>query len=84
MTCKLKFRKNIHIDATNAYDVTFLTGFKYPYSGEENFTVHTDPHGNGLWVNGKQAEGTCQFRGGKNVREAMRRYFLSVYPPQIK
>jgi len=54
------------VDATNAYTVTV--------DSQHVGTAHTDSYGNGLWLNGKQVEGTSQFDAGKNPREAIRRY----------
>ena len=66
----VRVKQDIHIDAPNAYTVTYNIG-------EETTTetVHTDQHGNGLWIDGKQITGTMQFYGGKNVREAIRRWY---------
>lgn len=59
-------KQAIDIDATNAFYVT-VDG--------ETVTAHTDPHGNGLWIEGKQVEGKSQFSAGRNPASAMRRYF---------
>jgi len=37
--------------------------------------VYTNSHGNGLWIDGNQTLGTCQFSAGNNPREAIRNYF---------
>jgi len=41
----------------------------------ETWDVNTNREGEGLWINGKQILGTCQFSAGKNSRESIRRYF---------
>jgi hypothetical protein len=42
----------------NAYQVTTTD----PVTGEvEVMDVHTNQGGDGLWINGQQIEGTCQF-----------------------
>lgn len=63
---KISVRIAYDIDATNAYYVT-VNG--------KTVTVHTDPRGRGLWVDGKQIEGTSQFAAGKDPAAAYRRYF---------
>lgn len=58
------------IDATNAYYVTVVE-----FGEKTEYTVHTNTHGHGLWIDGKQVEGTSQFNAGRNPAAAIRRYF---------
>ena len=62
----ISVKSDPHIDAANAYTVT-VDGTTYD--------VHTNSHGKGLWIDGKQIEGTGQFEVGSNPAQAIRRYF---------
>jgi hypothetical protein len=53
------------VDQTNAYTVT--------KDGNQH-TVWTGPNGTGLWIDGKQVEGTADFSAGRNPAQAIRRY----------
>ncbi len=61
------------IDAENAYYVEVLE----EYDDEpKRFTIHTNRQGRGLWVDGKQIEGTSQFDlHVKDKSAKIRRYF---------
>lgn len=75
METKISMKIAIDIDAANAFYVTetdALTGERKVYA------VHTDLHGRGLWIDGKQILGASQFSAGRNPREAIRKYFRSV------
>ncbi len=39
------------------------------------YTVRTNRDGEGLWINGIQVRGTCQFSAGKRPDAAIRKYF---------
>jgi hypothetical protein len=67
---KVSVKQANDVDATNAYTVTVTE-----YGETQTMTVHTNSHGNGLWINGQQTLGTTQFRAGKNAAAAIRRYF---------
>jgi len=70
MTGSITIRQCRDVDAANAFLVTITTDLD-----TRQHNVHTNPRGEGLWVDGVQVLGTCQFRAGKNPREAIRRYF---------
>lgn len=65
MANKITLKQNIHIDTANAYTAT-VDG--------ETFTMSTNDKGHGLWIDGRQVEGTSQFSAGKNASAAYRRY----------
>ena len=44
-------------------------------TANRSMLVYTNANGNGLWVNGQQVEGTCDFSAGKNPAAKIRRYF---------
>lgn len=68
--------KNITIDGMKVFaDVTVVDGIT-----EETKTYHcnTNSEGYGLWMNGQQTDGTCQFSlsGSKSaIRSKLRRRF---------
>jgi hypothetical protein len=66
MSTKISVKSARDIDGANAYYVT-VDG--------ETVAVHTNQRGYGLWIDGKQVEGTSQFSVGKNAAAAYRRYF---------
>ena len=70
MNGQITIRSCRDVDAPNAYLVTITTDL---YT--EQYDVHTNSCNEGLWINGRQALGTCQFAAGSNAREAIRRYF---------
>lgn len=68
MSKKISIREAHDIDAENAYRVA---------TDEKIVVVHTNEKGNGLWVDGRQVEGTSQFslRGVSDKAAKIRRYF---------
>lgn len=84
VTMKVSVKQARDIDATNAYHVVVKEEWEN-YLGNQwaepmcDVIAHTDHKGYGLWIDGKQVQGTCQFSAGKNPREAIRRYFHKVY-----
>ena len=69
MATKITLKQNIHIDAANAYTAIV--------DGEE-LTLSTNDNGKGLWINGRQIEGTSQFSAGKDPAAAYRRYLQNT------
>ena len=69
MATKISLKRDIHIDAANAYTAT-VDG--------ETLTLSTNDNGKGLWIDGQQVEGTSQFSAGKDVAAAYRRYLKST------
>ncbi len=64
------------IDAENAYNVEVLEEYE---DKPTSFTVHTNRQGRGLWIDGKQVEGTGQFDlHVKDKAAKIRRYFQNV------
>lgn len=61
------------VDACNAYLVTITDEM-----GVTKQTVHTNDHGEGLWIDGKQILGAAQFRAGRDPAHAIRRYFQGL------
>lgn len=76
MAIKLSVKRNKTVDAPNAYTVT-VTSDEPTFGCKLEYEVHTSERGEGLWIDGKQCEGTTQFHAGKQPREAIRRYFLT-------
>ena len=74
-TIKISVKSARDVDAANAYFVT-VTGLG---DHQDQFDVHTNRRGRGLWIDGKQFAGTSQFSIGQNAREAIRRYFRKWY-----
>jgi len=56
----------------NCFSVTIVNSYTQE---RESLNVCTNSAGEGLWINGKQVLGTCQFLSSKNPREAVRRFF---------
>lgn len=56
------------IDHANAYTVT---------TDNETYTIWTNDNGRGLWINGRQIEGTSQFDAGRHPDSAIRHYFAT-------
>ena len=75
---KVSVKTAYDIDAHNAAYVTVIDGI---LDETHEFTVNTDKRGSGLWIDGKQTLGTCQFSAGKNPNAAYRRYFKRYYTP---
>jgi hypothetical protein len=73
---KVSVKTAYDIDAHNAAYVTVIDGV---LDETHEFTVNTDSGGSGLWIDGKQTLGTCQFSAGKNANSAYRRYFKRYY-----
>lgn len=72
---QISVRQARDIDADNAYYVTVTTDFD---ARPHTYTVHTNRHGQGLWIDGRQIEGTSQFSIGRNAAAAYRRYFAKM------
>jgi allophanate hydrolase subunit 2 len=72
MDTKISVKQARDIDATNAFTVTVQDEFE-----TKTYDVHTNSNGHGLWIDGKQVEGTSQFSAGKNPASAIRRYFTN-------
>ena len=71
---KVSVKQANDIDAANAYYVTLTDTL----TGEvEEFTVHTNADGDGLWKNDQQIAGTSQFslRGIADKASKIRREF---------
>jgi hypothetical protein len=71
MTTKISVKQTKNVDFTNAYTVKIETDYEL-----ETIEVHTNEAGEGLWINGNQTLGTCQFSAGTNPRENIRNYFV--------
>lgn len=73
METRISVKQDIHSNQENGYIVTVDN----PYTGEKKtLHVNTDQHGNGLWIDGKQTEGTTQFRFRNS--NSYRRYFTAM------
>ncbi len=73
MENKISVKQDINSNQENGYIVTITNGL----TGEiRKHTVNTDPHGDGLWIDGKQIEGTCQFMFVNS--NSYRRYFAET------
>jgi len=59
------------VDAANAYLVTITDEL----GNVTKQTVHTNDHGEGLWIDGQQVLGTSQFSAGSCPARAIRRHF---------
>lgn len=67
-------RKNGDADLPRIYANAFTVEYT-DAGGRHTLNVHTDLNGDGLWINGQQTCGTCQFDAGRNAYAAYRRYF---------
>lgn len=73
MNNQISIRQANDIDATNAYYVTTTD----PIGRTTTVVAHTNSAGRGLWIDGRQVEGTSQFSAGRNAAAALRKYFQS-------
>lgn len=70
---KISVKRNSNADQKNSGNFYIVTITQFGEPTRHN--VHTDQHGEGLWIDGQQVEGTAQFRVGQNAAAAIRRYF---------
>jgi hypothetical protein len=76
METKISVKKSQY--SNDVYNVTVTTKL-YGEPETKTFSVETNGNGEGLWIDGRQVEGTSQFSGGKNPAAAIRRYFQKRY-----
>lgn len=65
--------RNLVMDGRKASALVVVTN----WMGTREYEVHTNRDGQGLWINGKQTTGTCQFgvTSAASARAAFRRWF---------
>ena len=75
MANKVSVKVAIDIDACNAHYVIYIN----EYGETKEVTVATNRNGEGLWIDGRQIEGTGQFDlNVKDQAAKLRRYFRDV------